>query len=183
MLKRITIVATLLMLGGCMTMPIGPSVLVLPGSGVSFEQFQEDNGVCQEWAAQQSGSPQQAGQNRALSGAAIGTVVGAGAGAAIGAAVGDPAAGAAIGGGSGLVLGTATGVNAGQGWYYEVQRRYDNAFQQCMYAKGNQIPVSVAPANTSQAPPPPPPGYENPPRTGDPIPPPPPGPPPPPPPS
>jgi len=26
----------------------------------------------------------------------------------------------------------------GAGW--EVQRRYDNAYQQCMYAKGNQIP-------------------------------------------
>jgi hypothetical protein len=27
----------------------------------------------------------------------------------------------------------------GAGW--EVQRRYDNAYQQCMYAKGNQIPA------------------------------------------
>ena len=59
---------------------------------------------------------------------------------------------------SGLVLGTAGGVQAGQGWYYEVQRRYDNAYQQCMYAKGNQVPTA---ARTSTRParylPPPPP--------------------------
>jgi hypothetical protein len=179
MLIRIPLLVSLLALSACATMPVGPSVLVLPGSGKSFEQFQEDNAVCQDWAAQQAGAdPQQAGENRAAAGAAIGTLAGAAAGAAIGAAVGDPGAGAAIGAGSGLILGTASGVDAGRGWYYEVQRRYDNAFQQCMYAKGNQIPMSVAP-NTSLAPPPL--GYPNPPRTGDPIPPPPPGPPPPPP--
>ena len=183
MLKRISPLALLFVLGGCVTMPTGPSVLVLPGTGVSFEQFQEDNAVCQGWAAEQAGAdPQQTGENRAAAGAVIGTLVGAGAGAAIGAAVGDPAAGAAIGAGSGLVLGTAGGVQAGQGWYYEVQRRYDHAFQQCMYAKGNQIPMTVAP-NTSLVSPPPPPGYSAPPRSGDAIPPPPPGAPPPPPPS
>ncbi len=184
MLVRIPLLASLFVLSACATMPLGPSVLVLPGSGKSFEQFQEDNAMCRDWAAQESGTnPQQAGENRAAAGAAIGTLVGAGAGAAIGAAVGNPGAGAAIGAGSGLVLGTAGGVDAGQGWYYEVQRRYDNAFQQCMYAKGNQIPMSVAPSNSSLAPQPPPLGYSNPSRTGDPIPPPPPGPPPPPPPS
>ena len=184
MLIRSTIPASLLLLTACVTMPVGPSVLVLPGSGISFEQFQEDNAVCQGWAAQQTGaSPQQAGENRAAAGAVIGTLVGAGAGAAIGAAVGDPGAGAAIGAGSGLILGTAGGVDAGQGWYYEVQRRYDNAFQQCMYAKGNRIPMSVAPSDGSFATPPPPLGYSNPPRSGEQIPPPPPGPPPPPPPS
>ena len=180
MLRTLPLLASLLALSACVTMPTGPSVLVLPGSGKSFEQFQEDNGVCQDWAAQQTGTePQQAGEHRAIAGAAVGTLVGAAAGAAIGAAVGDPGAGAAIGAGSGLVFGTAGGVSAGQGWYYEVQRRYDNAFQQCMYAKGNQIPMAIAPSNSSLAPPPPPSDYADPSHTGDSIPPPPPGPPPP----
>ncbi len=92
--------------------------------------------------------------------AAIGTLLGAGTGAAIGAAYGNPGAGAAIGGGTGLVLGGASGVDSGQSWRWELQRRYDNAFQQCMYAKGNQIPVSAgsqpATTRTEMIPPPPP---------------------------
>jgi hypothetical protein len=42
----------------------------------------------------------------------------------------------------------------------EVQRRYDNAYVQCMYAKGNQIPAVASPVARralSVAPPPPPP--------------------------
>jgi hypothetical protein len=41
-----------------------------------------------------------------------------------------------------------------------VQQRYNMAYMQCMYAKGNQIPVargSVAPGYSSHTPPPPPP--------------------------
>ena len=164
MRMKIALLALLPALGACATMPLGPSVLVLPGSGKSFEDFEMDNGICQDWAAQQTGaSPEAAGANRAAAGAAIGTLVGAGAGAAIGAAAGNPAAGAAIGGGSGLILGSFGGYDAGQSWRWELQRRYDNAYQQCMYAKGNQIPVDAGsqPATTSYddgAIPPPPPG-------------------------
>ena len=61
-------------------------------------------------------------------------------GAAIGAATGNAGAGAAIGGGAGLLGGTAMGSNAGASSEYQLQRRYDIAYQQCMYAKGNQIP-------------------------------------------
>jgi hypothetical protein len=52
---------------------------------------------------------------------------------------------------------------------YEAQRRYDNAFVQCMYAKGHRVPVSgyytperqranepVMPSVSPQYPPPPP---------------------------
>ena len=33
------------LLGACATVPTGPSVMVLPGSGKSFEQFQVDDAV------------------------------------------------------------------------------------------------------------------------------------------
>jgi len=147
-------------LAGCATIPSGPSVLVLPGGGKNFEQFQIDDHVCRQWAFQQIGvSPGDAATTSTVTGAAIGTVVGAAAGAAIGAAAGNPAMGAAAGAGAGLLGGTAIGGSRGDASSYEMQRRYDITYMQCMYAKGNQIPVSrgSAPAYTPSPPPPPPP--------------------------
>lgn len=44
-----------------------------------------------------------------------------------------------------------------------VQRHYDMVYQQCMYAKGNKIPMTgqpvLRPARQAAPPPPPPPGY------------------------
>jgi hypothetical protein len=120
---------------------MGPSVRVLPGDGKPFEQFQTDDGLCRQWAGQQIGiSPQETVNRNATTGAAVGTMLGAGVGALFGAAAGDPAAGAAIGAGSGLLLGTASGADAGNAYGWEAQRRYDNAYVQCMYAKGNLVP-------------------------------------------
>ncbi|MGD9226625.1 MAG: glycine zipper family protein [Desulfobacterales bacterium] len=149
-------------LGGCATIPAGPSVMVLPEPGKSFEAFQSDDAVCRQWAMQQIQVPPNEIVNKNLaSGAAMGTVMGAGLGAAIGAASGKPVTGAAIGAGSGLVTGTAVTSGPAHAAGSEAQRRYDNAYQQCMYAKGNQIPgFAVAPPKgTRRIPPPPPPGY------------------------
>ncbi len=57
----------------------------------------------------------------------------------------------------------------GEEW--AVQRRYDNAYMQCMYAKGNQIPGDVRPNRGAFPPPPPPPGYTSPPSSASPPPP------------
>ncbi len=52
----------------CATIPTGPTVMVLPGQGKSFEQFQADSGVCRQWAMQEAGvRPEQ------VSGQALGT--------------------------------------------------------------------------------------------------------------
>lgn len=157
----------LLTLAGCATIPTGPSVLVLPAPDKPFEVFQVDDITCRQWAGRQIGiSPQEAVNQSAVSGAAVGTIVGAGVGAALGAAAGDAGTGAAIGAGSGLLVGTASGASAGQYYGYEAQRRYDNAYLQCMYAKGNQIPGTVRTRRVRRtAPPPPPPGYESAPQT------------------
>jgi len=144
MKKRMTgIVSSFVFLAvsGCATIPGGPSVLVLPGEGKTFEEFQTDDVVCKQWAQQQLGAQPQETVNRSTAtGAVAGTVLGAGAGALIGAATGHPGAGAAIGAGSGLLLGTATGAGAGNTSGGEAQRRYDNSYIQCMYSKGNQVP-------------------------------------------
>jgi hypothetical protein len=147
---------------GCATIPPGPSVMVMPAPGKSFEAFQSDDAVCRGWAQQQSGwdANQTVNQNGA-GGAAIGALMGAGLGAAIGAASGDLAQGAAIGAAGGLIGGAAMGSGRGQAAGWEVQRRYDNAYQQCMYAKGNSIPGSSQEPRRARytLPPPPPPTH------------------------
>jgi hypothetical protein len=64
------LVLAIVLLGGCASIPSDPSVMVLPGTGKTFEQFQTDDAVCR----------------------------------------------------------------------HSVQGRYDIAYRQCMYAKGNQVP-------------------------------------------
>jgi uncharacterized protein YcfJ len=163
--------AAVALLTGCATIPTGPSVMVLPGDRKTFEQFQVDDAVCRQWAAQQTGTTgERASSGSTISGAAIGTAIGAAAGAAIGAAAGSPGTGAAAGAGAGLLGGTAVGASRAEAAYGSVQSRYDAAFMQCMYAKGHQIPVArgalprqapaaaaATPAPPTGTPPPPPP--------------------------
>jgi hypothetical protein len=135
------VIAAALLLGACATVPTGPSIIVLPGTGKNFDQFQVDDVTCRDWALQQVGvTTNKAGADNAVTGAVAGTAIGAALGAAIGAAAGNPALGAAAGAGAGFLGGTSVGASnahVGQG---SVQHRYNAAYMQCMYAKGNQIP-------------------------------------------
>ena len=157
----IMVVLGLLTMGGCATVPSGPSVMALPAPGKPFSEFQADDANCRQWAAQQIGqSPQETANQNTVTGAVVGTAIGAGLGAAIGAASGHWGTGAAIGAGSGLLVGTAAGANAGQVYGRAAQRRYDHAYIQCMYANGNQVPgagPSYQPRRIQRVPPPPPP--------------------------
>jgi hypothetical protein len=155
--RDITLVA-MLVLSGCVTMPTGPSVLVLPAPGKPIETFNNEDMICRQWAGDRIGiSAQDAADRSTVSGAAVGTAIGAGAGALLGAASGHAGAGAAIGAGSGLLIGTASGANAGQEYGWEAQQRYDYAYVQCMYSKGNQIPDRVHRYRLRRVTPPPPP--------------------------
>lgn len=143
--SKVFLATAILVIAGCASLPNGPSVMVLPGTGMSFNQFRNDDVICQQYASFQVGgtTPNQAGVNSGVTSAAVGTALGA-------------AAGAAIGGGSG----------AASSSMYEAQQRFDVAYIQCMYAKGHQVPVSGqfsgAPQQQPVAPaaniPPPPPG-------------------------
>ena len=143
-------------------MPSGPSVRVLPAPGKPFDVFMGEDARCRQWASQQIGiSPQEAHNQNVAGGAAVGALGGAGVGALLGAAGGHAGAGAAIGAGSGLLLGSAIGSDAGRVYGMEAQRRYDNAYVQCMYSYGNQVPGVVRTYRRRMtAPPPPPPEYE-----------------------
>ena len=167
-------VAALVALTGCAAPPMGPSVAVMPGPNKPFEAFQTDQAVCKQFAEQQVGGPEaanQVGTNQALIGAGIGTILGAGLGAAVGGGQG-----AAIGAGAGALGGTAIGASNAERTGMTLQRRYDIAYSQCMYSRGNQVPGYVQPAPAGYAappPPPPPPGYAAPPPNYPPPPPPP----------
>jgi len=155
-------VSLMTMLAACATAPPGPNVMVLPSSGKSFDQFRADDYACRQWALQQAGMVRgRAPQHNIADGAIIGTLVGAGLGAAIGSAYGNADTGAAIGAGIGLLEGASIASGAACAAGAEAQRRYDMAYQQCMYAKGNQIPGSVrsSPRRFHTPPPPPPPEF------------------------
>jgi hypothetical protein len=154
----IFLLVLLMAVGRCAIVPTGPSVSVMPGPEKTFEQFQADDAACRQWASHQIGkSPQETINQNTGVGAAVGTATGALLGAAVGATQGHAGTGAAIGAGSGLLVGTAAGATAGQTYGMEAQRRYDIAYQQCMAAKGNQIPgvepSPPAPVLASPAPP------------------------------
>jgi hypothetical protein len=138
-LSRLLSLVALLVLGACTTIPTGPSVMVLPGAGKSFDQFRADDADCQQYALSQIGgaTANNAAITSGVESAAVGTAVGALAGAAMG---GHQGAGA--GAGVGLLAGSAMGANAGQASGYALQRRYDIAYMQCMYSKGDSVPGS-----------------------------------------
>ena len=156
---RLLPMAAGLVLAGCATIPTGPSVMVLPGTREGLRAVPGRRCRCRQWAQQQTGTtPGKASANSAVSGAAIGTALGAASGAAIGAASGNPGTGAAVGSGIGLLGGSAMGAGYAGDARWLAQRRYDIAYMQCMYAKGNQIPVRAkfqGPATSAQPPPPP----------------------------
>jgi hypothetical protein len=158
------------LLAACAQMPTGPSVAVMPPAGKPLEVFSAEDQACRAYAAQVVGP---AGNDVAAANvagsAAIGTVVGAAAGALIGGHNG-----AGVGAGIGLLGGTAVGAQNGAYAGASMQQRYDIAYQQCMYTKGNVLPSYgryywrrgygyvyapgyAAPAPATPPPPPPPP--------------------------
>ncbi len=144
MSKRLPFVAVAgaLALAGCVTVPTAPAVMALPGTAKSFDQFRADDMACRDYAQYSLGpGADRVASDTAAANATGGALVGAAAGAIIGAATGQAGPGAAIGAGTGLLFGSAAGANAAGYSYYGMQRRYDAAYLQCMYAKGNQVPV------------------------------------------
>lgn len=142
--------AAMLLLAGCVSAPQGPTVPVMPGPNKPPEVFQQDQVTCQQYAQQVIGPAQQQLQNQQVGSAVVGTILGAGLGAAVGGG-----RGAAIGAGAGAVAGTAYGANSAQYEQMNMQQRYDMAYAQCMYSRGNQMPGYQPPPNYPYPPPPP----------------------------
>ncbi len=180
-MKLVPVIGVALALAGCASVPNSPGVMVLPGSGKSFDTFRVDDAACRQFAYEQVGgkTAERAATESGVKSAVVGTAIGAAAGGLIG---GN--AGAGVGAGIGLVGGALVGSDAANYSGRTAQQRYDFAFQQCMYAKGHQIPMarrSLPPRQSYSAAPPPPPPPSSPPPSASTPPPPPPGTPPPPP--
>src|SRR5262252_7325930 len=126
-----TVVGATLLVGACVNLPNGPSMMALPGTGKSSDQFRDDDWYCRNFANDKVGGTEPAEVSRASTakGAGIGAAVGAGLGAAFGGG-----SGAAIGAGFGLIAGLAVGAGSGESSASSLQRRYDQAYIQCMYA-------------------------------------------------
>ncbi len=156
--KLLALVAVLPFLA-CVTLPSGPDIAVMPGTGKTFDHFRQDDTVCRQFGAQSiaGATPNEAGSKSAVKSALTGAAVGAAAGVAIGGGQG-----AAIGAGSGLLLGSAVGSSTSAYASGVMQRRYDVAYMQCMYTKGYRVPASGSRLAAAPPPafyPPPPPGY------------------------
>jgi outer membrane lipoprotein SlyB len=160
-MKKLFGISSLVLVTACASTPNGPNVMVLPGSGKTFDQFRFDDQECRQYAHLQSGgeAPNQAAANSGVASAAVGAAVGTVAGAALGGS-----RGAGVGAGLGLATGAVAGSGAAAQSGHTAQRRYDMGYQQCMYAKGHKIPMAASrydrkPSTYREAtPPPPPPG-------------------------
>jgi len=138
--------------------------MALPGSGKSFDQFKLDDVACRQFANEQIGgkTANEIGNESFTKTAVLGTALGA----AIGAAS-NGGRGAGVGAVTGLLFGSLIGADASNTSAYSTQKRYDIAYTQCMYGKGDRVPVSghleqqrsysPPPLNPAYAPPPP--GY------------------------
>ena len=169
-LKKMAVMLPVL-LSACASVPNGPSNMALPGSSKSFDQFQADDASCKQYAQSAIGgkTANEAGNDSMARTAVLGTALGAVVGALAGGGHG-----AGVGAGVGAVGGLAVGSNESEYSARETQRRYDNAYTQCMYAKGEKVrvtgnltqqqaPAPSAPPPPSYVPPPPPSGYPPPP--------------------
>lgn len=146
-LAELSLLVGTLGLAGCVVLPpAGPSLQALPGSRLSFEQFQLDDAACRQYATAQIGgrSATEAAQESAAASAVAGTAIGAAAGAALG----GSSEAAAVGAGIGLLTGAMAGWGTSEASYYAAQRRFDGAYYQCMYARGHKVPVSSRYAET-----------------------------------
>lgn len=153
------LITPIALLSACVEMPTQPTIAVMPAPNKPFEVFQSEDMQCRGYASQQIGGQTAGGtvNNSTATGAVVGTAIGAAAGAAIGGGKG-----AAVGAGGGLLLGAAAGNSNGYGSAYGLQRQYNIAYAQCMYSKGNQLPVQQPTYQAAYPPgyyPPPPPRY------------------------
>jgi hypothetical protein len=138
-----------LLLCSCASTPMGPTVQVMPGPTIPFQIFQQNQEECKQYAQSQVAGQADQANKAALGAAVIGTALGAATGAATSWHGQEAGAGAALGATAGTAIGAAGSQHA-QG---SIQDQYNNAYMQCMYSKGNQVP-GMTPAQAAPAAPP-----------------------------
>lgn len=171
--KFIAAGSAIVLLAGCATPPLGPTVQVFPAPYKPFDVFQRDQYECGQYASSQVAGGAERVNNDAVAATAVGTALGL----ALGAATGSGRA-ATFGAATGAAVGGAVGADETARGEFGLQRRYNIAYAQCMYSRGNQVPgfqgavAAPPPPPPGNYPPPPPPGSYPPPPAGYPPPPP-----------
>ena len=134
--RKIYLSLIFLLASSCTTMkPMGPKIAVMPAPGKPFDQFTAEDLECRRYAEQSIGNAPNSATHSAVGTAIAGTALGTAAGALLGGSKG-----ATSGAGVGLIVGSAAGSGQAGVEAHDVQWSYDNAYAQCMYAKGNQVP-------------------------------------------
>lgn len=117
------------------TKPMGPKVAIMPAPGKPFDVFVMEDKNCRAFAEQSIASAPSSARRNAAGTVVAGTALGTAAGALIGGREG-----ASVGAGVGLIGGSAGGAGEANLEARDIQWSYDNAYAQCMYSKGNQVP-------------------------------------------
>jgi hypothetical protein len=126
-----------LVLTACVSAPTGPTIAVMPREGKPFEVFKKEDQECREFAQ----NSVQDGNAAALKAGAISAATGAAIGAAAGAMYqGGSGPNVGTGAAIGMVGGAAVGAMGASNKETQAQTQYNTAYQQCMFAKGNQVP-------------------------------------------
>ncbi len=163
MLKIFVCSTLAIALAGCATAPVGPRVAVMPTPGKPFELFAAEEQACRAYAEQSVG----ASRNDVATQNFVGTVAAATVIGAVAGALGGGHNGAGGGAAAGMAVGSMVGAGNSAHGANDAQHRYDISYEQCMYAKGNQVPgftthqqytpPPAPPASAAPYPPPPPP--------------------------
>jgi len=139
----------LLLVAACASTPLGPTVQVFPAPNKPFPVFQQEQEGCKQYAQSQVAGQADAANKQAVGIGVLSTVLGG----ALGAAAGGHQ-GAGVGAAGGAVIGTAAGGGTSTNGQYSIQGQYNNAYLQCMYSKGNQVPGIQPTYQQGGAPPP-----------------------------
>jgi hypothetical protein len=136
-MSRILVTASLIaavLISGCATAPMGPTALVMPAQGKPFEVFAREQAMCKQFAGGEVDGDATMMNMKQFGSAAISTALGAGLGAAV-----RGRRGAEAGGAMGAMVGAASASNGSARDQNNLQGRYNLAYTQCMYSRGNQI--------------------------------------------
>jgi uncharacterized protein YcfJ len=136
---RAAALALLFAVGACAIEPYGSSYAAMPSPYKPPEVFSSDEGACSAYARQVVAGHADTANQQAILTTLLGAAIGAGIGEAVGGGR-EVTAGAVGGAITGGMIGAANSTNAS----YALQHQYDVAYQQCMYNRGNQVPVARA---------------------------------------
>ena len=125
-LRLSSLLVAVLVLSACTSVPTGPGMLALPGTGKNFNLFLLDETDCRQYASAQVGgrTANETAADSDVRSAVVGTSIGATEGALLG-----ERNSAGVDAGSGLLIDSMVGVDTGESSELNLQQRYDLAYQ------------------------------------------------------